>query len=236
MSKNALKNGHAEHIHANCDCTYSVRFDGKSGVKGYDPQKYRDMYYGAEGDTPKERINSLRRMHYEQNRDVINAQKRAAYAEKVDHNKLLTLNVKFYNRADKLYDRVDKVAPIEGFTDVFGHGDAYSLILRDANDVEIEKISAEKALEWLIKSGEYSGGDIRLVACSTGKPPAVVPRYFAKQLNVNIMAPSEDVNVDFEGGIILADKKKDAKMGIETGEWLVFKPDGSVVRYADFHR
>lgn len=79
MSKNALKNGHAEHIHANCDCTYSIRFDGKSGVAGYDPQKYRDMYYGTEGDTPKERINSLRRMHYEQNKDVINAQKRLAY-------------------------------------------------------------------------------------------------------------------------------------------------------------
>lgn len=79
MSKKALKNGHAEHIHANCDCTYSIRFDGKSGVKGYDPQKYKDMYYGAEGDTPKERINSLRRMHYEQNKDLINAQKRELY-------------------------------------------------------------------------------------------------------------------------------------------------------------
>ena len=79
MSKKALKNGHAEHIHANCDCTYSIRFDGKGGVRGYDPQKYRDMYYGAEGNTPEERINSLRRMHYEQNRELINAQKRALY-------------------------------------------------------------------------------------------------------------------------------------------------------------
>lgn len=79
MSKKALKNGHAEHIHANCDCTYSIRFDGKGGVKGYDPQKYADMYYGAEGNTPNEKINSLRRMHYEQNKDVINAQKRELY-------------------------------------------------------------------------------------------------------------------------------------------------------------
>lgn len=79
ISKKALKNGHAEHIHANCDCTYAVRFDGKSNVEGYDPQKYADMYYGAEGNTPKERINSLRRMHYEQNKDAINAQKREVY-------------------------------------------------------------------------------------------------------------------------------------------------------------
>lgn len=82
MSKKALKNGHAEHIHPNCDCTYAVRFDGKSNVEGYDPQKYADMYYGAEGNTPEERINSLRRMHYEQNKDVINAQKRGNYSKR----------------------------------------------------------------------------------------------------------------------------------------------------------
>lgn len=81
MSKKALKNGHAEHIHANCDCTYAIRFDNKSGVRGYDPQKYEDMYYGADGNTPNERINSLRRMRYAERKDVINAQKREAYAE-----------------------------------------------------------------------------------------------------------------------------------------------------------
>ena len=61
MSKNALKNGHAEHIHAHCDCQYAVRFDSTSGVKGYDPDKYREMYDNAEGSTPQEKINSMRR-------------------------------------------------------------------------------------------------------------------------------------------------------------------------------
>jgi hypothetical protein len=67
-SKKALKNGHAEHIHANCDCTYAVRFDGKTDVAGYDPDKYKRMYYDAEGNTPKERINSMRREFYKQNK------------------------------------------------------------------------------------------------------------------------------------------------------------------------
>jgi hypothetical protein len=67
MSKNALKNGHAEHIHAHCDCQYAVRFDNASGVKGYDPDKYREMYDNAEGTTPEEKINSLRRMAYAKN-------------------------------------------------------------------------------------------------------------------------------------------------------------------------
>jgi hypothetical protein len=64
VSKKALKNGHAEHIHAHCDCEYAVRFDGKSSVAGYDPDKYLEEYYNAEGNTPKEKINSMRRARY----------------------------------------------------------------------------------------------------------------------------------------------------------------------------
>ena len=60
-SKNSLKNGHAEHIHANCDCQYAIRFDQNSTVQGYDPEKYRKMYDAAEGATPQEKINSMRR-------------------------------------------------------------------------------------------------------------------------------------------------------------------------------
>lgn len=74
-SKAALKNGHAEHIHANCDCEYAVRFDGRSTVAGYDPEQYLARYEAAGGD-----INELRRGLYAKNRDRINAQKRAAWA------------------------------------------------------------------------------------------------------------------------------------------------------------
>ena len=64
VSKKSLKNGHAEHIHSNCDCAYAVRFNDKTEVEGYDPERYRKMYYGAEGKTPQERINSMRREAY----------------------------------------------------------------------------------------------------------------------------------------------------------------------------
>lgn len=82
MSKNTLKNGHAEHIHSNCDCEYAIRFSEDDGVQGYDPEEYEAMYYQADGDTPQERINYLRRDHYAQNKDEINAQKREAYARR----------------------------------------------------------------------------------------------------------------------------------------------------------
>lgn len=82
-SKKALKNGHAEHIHANCDCTYAIRFDSSGQVEGYDPDKWRGMYYDADldGDAPTadNRVNALRRQFYEKNRERILAQKRSAY-------------------------------------------------------------------------------------------------------------------------------------------------------------
>ncbi len=82
ISKKSFKNGHAEHIHTNCDCTYAVRFDKKTNVAGYDPQVYKDMYYGADGNTPQQRINSIRRIQYQGNKNIINEKRRDAYEEK----------------------------------------------------------------------------------------------------------------------------------------------------------
>lgn len=82
MSSSALKGGHAEHIHANCDCQYAIRFDNSSGVAGYNPDRYKKMYQDAPGRTPKEKIKAMRREFDEEHREEINAQNREAYAEK----------------------------------------------------------------------------------------------------------------------------------------------------------
>ena len=76
-SSKVLKGGHAEHIHANCDCEFAIRFDHKTTVAGYDPDKYLAQYNAAGGD-----INKMRRVNYAANKERINAQKRAAYAER----------------------------------------------------------------------------------------------------------------------------------------------------------
>lgn len=85
-SKKAIKNGHAEHVHANCDCTYAVRFNDGLDVQGYDPDKYLAMYENADGNTPQARINALRREFYDENKEIINEQKRSAYAKRVERN------------------------------------------------------------------------------------------------------------------------------------------------------
>lgn len=73
------KGSHASHIHANCDCMYAVRFSDDMDVQGYNNgAEYREMYENAEG-RGAHKINSMRRELYAENRDKINAQKRAAY-------------------------------------------------------------------------------------------------------------------------------------------------------------
>lgn len=74
-SSKVLKGGHADHIHANCDCEFAIRFDHGTTLAGYDPEKYLKQYRDAGGD-----INKMRRIDYAARKDAINAQKRAAYA------------------------------------------------------------------------------------------------------------------------------------------------------------
>lgn len=89
-SKDAIKGGHAEHIHANCDCTFAIRFNSNTDVEGYDPDKYLDMYYDADGRSPTQRINAMRRQLYQQNKDEINAQKREAYRKRMENKTTTT--------------------------------------------------------------------------------------------------------------------------------------------------
>lgn len=84
-SQKLLKNGHAEHIHSNCDCEFAVRFHSGTRVAGYDPEKYLRQYRNAGSD-----VNALRRIDYAARKDAINAQKRAAYAARVKQSVEMT--------------------------------------------------------------------------------------------------------------------------------------------------
>lgn len=79
ISKEALKGGHAEHIHANCNCAYAIRHKETTNYASYNPQEYKEIYDEAEGSTGQEKINYIRRRQYAENKDKINAQHREAY-------------------------------------------------------------------------------------------------------------------------------------------------------------
>lgn len=79
-SSDTIKGNHAEHIHSNCDCEFMIRFDNSSSVEGYSPKK--SLYDETEGNTLEEKVNTLRRQNYAENKDEINEQKRIAYAKR----------------------------------------------------------------------------------------------------------------------------------------------------------
>ncbi len=218
-SQKAVKGGHAEHIHSNCDCTYAIRFDSKGGVAGYDPEKYLRMYEGAEGDTSQEKINAMRRADYAEHKDEINAQKRAAYAERKEREEPVAASTAFLNKGDRLYQYSKNILPIAGFEDVVVHGDTIGFSFKDADENE----SAVTPLEFadiLRKSGLYKGGNIRLISCEAGKNGAITAQWLANELGVQIMAPTELVYVYPDGRMIVSSD------GLtEDGEWVIFKPE-----------
>lgn len=127
-SKAVLNGNHADHIHQNCDCTFAIAFrpeDRKQYDKVYDPNKYKDMYYGADGKTPNERINYIRRQIYERDKDEINAQKRDAYQakklneketnEKSSLKQIETVNQ--FSQSNDIYNPFEDRDSQDGFTD-----------------------------------------------------------------------------------------------------------------------
>ena len=66
----------ADHIHGNCDCAYATKAKPSTKVGGYNPDEYKRMYQGAEGDTMEQKLNALRRAAYAKNKrktDDLNA-------------------------------------------------------------------------------------------------------------------------------------------------------------------
>lgn len=84
------KDGEPAHLHANCDCTYGVRFDDSLDYAGYHPEVYEEKYDAikaslqADGESVKSKdvLNAWRREVYAENSEEINAQKRDAYEKR----------------------------------------------------------------------------------------------------------------------------------------------------------
>lgn len=58
-SAKTIKGDHAEHIHANCQCQFVIRFDKETTVEGYNPNT--NLYNEVPGKTIEEKASNLRR-------------------------------------------------------------------------------------------------------------------------------------------------------------------------------
>ena len=60
-TRQTVSGDHADHIHANCQCEFAIRFTSELDVSGYEPEKLREEWDNAEGTTQAEKLNSMRR-------------------------------------------------------------------------------------------------------------------------------------------------------------------------------
>ena len=167
ISKKALRNGHAEHIHAHCDCEYAVRFDGKSTVAGYDSDKYLEEYNNAGGD-----INAMRRIRYKENKDAINARKRELYAErkaktieKIPRSAIMESDLGMFKQKLRSDGNMDKEY-YDCLKDKFSHGtdDAKRLFTKYASGDSIENAVYENTAHYNTKTKKISmnyGADLK---------------------------------------------------------------------------
>ena len=141
-SSKVLKGGHAEHIHANCDCEFAIRFDHNTTVAGYDPEKYLKQYREAGGD-----INKMRRVNYAANKERINAQKRAAYAARMDYTSTPKRAIIDYNKAvfsgkkDITWHLNKHKANFEGWTEEQYLRRARELLMEPLQRGELEEVT-----------------------------------------------------------------------------------------------
>ena len=141
-SAKVLKGSHAEHIHANCDCEFAIRFSSGTTISGYDPEKYLQQYRDAGGD-----LNAMRRVNYAANKDRINAQKRAAYAAKklstekeksaiIDYSKAV-----FAGKKDITWHLNKHKADFDGWTEDQYLQRARELLMEPLRSGELEEIT-----------------------------------------------------------------------------------------------
>lgn len=224
-SKKALKNGHAEHIHANCDCTYAVRFDGKSTVAGYDPDKYREMYENAEGDTWQEKMNSMRREMEARRRETVRGKRNPE-----------ALMRQYVNRSDSLYRNLQNVPEISGYEDFSIHGvPGAALVEHETTNGRWEQYTASEFGDMIRNDPAYHGGNVRLLSCGTGAKTSNFAQELADKLGVEVLAPTETLWVSENGELFISDSDILAQLwyndgeidhGIrQTGKWEKFSPE-----------
>lgn len=134
------------------------------------------------------------------------------------------------NKDDQLYENLQQVKPIEGYEDFGGHGKPFSIEYETTNGM-IVNITASDYADILREDPSYKGGNIRLLACSTGSVEDGFAQQLANELKVNVMAPTETLWVDENGKMfvsnsaVLADMWYDGVKVNPTGKWRLFKPE-----------
>lgn len=160
-------------------------------------------------------------------RVVNNGRPKSAFSEEK-----YALSSNFVNKNDALHRYAKKIQPLPDYTDIVIHATPDKFLIYTNDEEEVSYSSKELAGMINLSKG-YNGGNIRLVACESGKKENGVAQQLANELKISVMAPTEKVWVDQDGEIFISDSDTLADMWYNgekvkgTGTWKTFTPKGS---------
>lgn len=232
-SKAILRGEHAEHIHANCDCEFAIRFDGKSSVEGYEPHRFKLIYDNADGKTSLDKLNAIRRQMYPQIKEERNARRREIYAS--NHS---DLNYKY---KDVLKEYLTTADPFRG-TITYDKG--YNLV-EHASEVRAAEFLHRKFGGNIILINEKNTPHIAnpdyvwlenywdLKNVTTGKACDHAIRHGLKQISDNpggIILKFESNDINLDDAIKVIEKRMTRKGSIDVPADIILIKDDKIVR------
>ncbi|MBQ9022233.1 MAG: hypothetical protein IJ113_09555 [Eggerthellaceae bacterium] len=129
-----------------------------------------------------------------------------------------------------MYERTNKIKPIDGFSDYALHSDGYSFDRFD--EKASQPVDVFTLAQWIRSDPTYDGGNVRLLACRAGMYEDGAANTLAEVLGVTVRAPDGDLYVNYAGEYNIARSDSEASdifagVKMQTCHWIDFAPDGT---------
>ena len=135
----------------------------------------------------------------------------------------------YMNRDDLCFPIASKIEPKPGFEDFLIHGQPNKVEHQTVNGQWVE-YSPQDFADIIRNDPEYHGGNIRLLACQSGRLDGGFAQQLADIMQVQVLAPTEILWLSKDGDTFLSDSAVLAELWeqgekvIETGRWKLFLP------------
>jgi len=149
---------------------------------------------------------------------------------------LAKANALFVNKNERLFINASKIKKLPDYEDFTCHAtpDVFQIdLVGEGREEEFIDLSPQEYAKRIKNSTVYNGGKIRIISCQAGAKEDGAAQQLSDALGVDVLAPTEIVNVDDDGNIFLTDNDILAQMWYnsdekdsfhETGSWKVFHP------------
>lgn len=114
-----------------------------------------------------------------------------------------------------------RVKKEEGFTDIAVHGasDHIEVFRLVNNEEQGIKLSHRNLAKFLKSDKGYSGGQIRLLSCNTGKEGGTFAQDLANKMGVAVKAPSDTLHIWPSGRMVIGPNPY-----TNSGRWITYYP------------